>query len=365
MPRRIRRVERTYRCRERLRVVVNLPKDKRRRTREPRPPSIHLALLLSATALLFYLTWLYSDWFARVSSALGLAALVGVMPTLRGFMADSRRANYAKWLDALLFRGSSAKYAYLVIIASMLFVGVGVFYPISVSSEIDSNTSIIAVTLSWNDRADFKVERISTAPRQSTRIGVRRSMFGGPDQVMLSTENLPTLTRSLGGLGWPSFSYPSDFWARPVILVFPAPSVLFALRNRVTRLSIAVKREKVTVESCEVSSHYLGEPVWLGTGGSILPIKDSLVQRWRENADLAGARSGANAGLPYGVSSSSELVVSAPLASKTCLTHLEPKDQVHWTLSVGSSGDEVIGTGELTISGNESYPVELGMELPS
>lgn len=334
--------------------VVLYERNKARKSEDPFRPSANAILLLACIAAAAVWTWLYSDWFALFSSTVGLTALLGVVPTLRGLMSSSRSAKYTELIDHVLFRSRTAARFYLVLLLAILVVGFGVFKPVSIRAAQSAAPGLLAVAFTYDDGRASATRRLRAEPGKPHRVPVLRPVFGGPDKVVVSAAAVPVLQRDLTGLYSTEIVYPVDFWSEPVLLLRAHPVILEQLNDRKPAFTISVAPEAGTSESCDVQTRYLGEPVWLGTGGRALPVGSSRIDGWRDAAALFAKRTGAK---------DLDKMVIGSASTAGCAQRLRRGDTVSWKLTAGAgaSADEIV-SDRYKITGQESYPLDIAME---
>lgn len=323
-----------------------------RQPAEPFRPSLNAVLLLAVIMLAAVWTWLYSDWFSVFSSTIGLTAALGVVPALRGYMSAERNKQWGKWIDDLLFQSRLAQRVYPVLLVLITVVGFGLYQPVTLRVADTADPGAITLALHRGDDTRPMVTRVEVVPGKTHRQPVRRPLIGGPTRAVLRASDVPPLARDLTGLWWKDIAYPFDFWAAPAVLLYPGPSVLGDLRDRVYHLEITATRDGVSDPVCKVQRDYLGEPVWLGTGGHDLPVDSEVIGAWRERATLYALRNG-----PADLA---DRIITTSIAPD-CLQSLAVGDQLNWVL-IGSSGASVHG-GNFDISQDETYPVSHPMEV--
>lgn len=322
---------------------------------EPEPeeefgPSLNAMLLLAVILLGSLWVWLYSDWFALVSGTIGFAVLLGAVPTLRGYMSSKRNKKWGEWIDRLLFQRTATRAVYIILLAVIVIGGFGLSQPIAIRAADHAAPTSVTVTLYGASYAEADTVRMQLEPGETRRWPVLRPEVGGPDRVDVSASALPLLERALTGLHWTTIQFPSDFWSDPALLLYPGPSVLKLLSTDTFDLQIIRSANGTAGSPCLVQEIYLGEPVWLGTGGRALPVTDRSLAKWREQAALHGRRSGPPA--------LEEKVVATPLAPD-CLKSIEAGDTIAWELLRGP----VAPKGELVIDRTATYPIEFAMEV--
>lgn len=318
---------------------------------EPFRPSLNAVMLLAVILVGALWTWLYSDWFSVFSSTIGLTAILGVLPAMRGYMSPERNKQWGAWIDHILFQSTLAARVYPILLALIVIVGFGLYQPVTIHSADTAAPGAITLSLHRASTAQPQITRIEVDPGNTHRQPVRRSMIGGPARAVIKAPDAPQLERDLRGLFWPVVRYPFDFWATPAVLLYPAPSVLGDLRDKTHHLEVTLTRGSVTDQPCTVQKDYLGQPVWLGTGGHALPVSDATVGGWRDQATLYAYRND-----PPDLAAR---VVTTPL-SPPCLHSLVAGDTIAWRM-LGSDGT-YLHMGRFTVAANETYPIEAAME---
>lgn len=350
-----RRSSRRFNCRQRINVrIVALPERKSPATpEEPFRPSLNAMLLMVVILLAAIWTWMYSDWFAVFSGTVGLTALISVVPTLRGYMTSDRNKKWGAWIDELLFQSRTATRLYPIAIIMIIVIGFGLYQPLAIKAPETASADTVTISLFKDDDEEpMDVVRVRVEPGGVQRRPSRRPFIGGPDRLVAKSSALPLLEHDMTGLQWRAIDYPFDFWAEPAMLLYPAPTLLAAgLRDKRHDLRIAEIRGEDTQTPCVVQTKYLGEPVWLGTGGRALPVSGNTLMKWRESAALHGAR--------IGMDDLAAQVIATALAPD-CLKSLGLADAIEWSL-IGSDGT-TLQQGRLPIQPDEAYPILVSME---
>ena len=295
----------------------------------------------------------FTDHFPAFGSVLGLTGILAVIPALGGLMAPERRKRYSAFLDDVLFQRSASLYVYLVALAVLLVIGFGMVRPLQLkNAQSGAALKVEIVELAGDCRAE-SIDRRTVPALGSSRLPVWHGLGAGSRDLVLHAAGLPSLRVETEFWRWATITFPEDAWQSPLAVIRPGLADIPGIVQRKPTLEIRVETDSAPCEAVlrDEIPDYVGQAVWVGSGGRSIATPADLLERWQREAALRTTALSAR-----DASKVAQATWVAPQASK--IGAIGENAVVHWSLKAKNSG-VVLAKGSMGLLAGLRYPQEV------